>query len=692
LKFSRSIFLYAIIFCFNQAINAQGDFLKKYFPKDEANIVKMHKLSLENDSAKFFEFANFHRAKAISEKNYSLLCCIYARYAGYYFLADKISNSMSCFDSIAKLIRKEKLPDYNYYSLYQNRGTIKYQTEDYSGALSDYKKFEEIILKYKVGDLGNVYSGMASLYVMAFDAENGKKYVYKAMPFVKVKKNIAGYVDLLKALGSVYYLEDEFKRCDSILIVAKKICKENNLIIDYAECLYDYANSLKSQRRFIETKSVFTELIQVIEEIGDSDWRLQVMLELTIIHLRLGDRQGAQKILLTAEAITPSETMPDIEKIDVYRNLAKIYDSLGLYKKSTDAFKKYMSISELGKSTKNIAKLNQLTNDYERKQDSINTAREKEFVALANLHEQEKAENQLRQQRIIIFVSIIGFIIVIVFSFTLIKANRNKEKANKEITFQKGLLAEKNKEITDSITYAQRIQYSLLPLPDYIDILLPQHFLLYQPKDIVSGDFYWVRQLNAHELFVAVADCTGHGVPGAMMSALSIQNLNELASQTRSPGKLLSLLNNNLKNTLNQEQEGFSKDGLDICLCKIDVKERKLTYSGANRSLQIFNELGLKQEIKATKTGIGGHTMVNQEYAENEVTLEKNELVIMSTDGFADQFGGNENKKITTKRFKDWIAEIFSEELKKEALEKKYNAWKGSNEQIDDVCVLGFKI
>jgi serine phosphatase RsbU (regulator of sigma subunit) len=215
---------------------------------------------------------------------------------------------------------------------------------------------------------------------------------------------------------------------------------------------------------------------------------------------------------------------------------------------------------------------------------------------------------------------------------------------------------------------------------------------LYLPKDIVSGDFYWVRQINPDELFLAVADCTGHGVPGAMVSALSIQKLNELSEQTNSPSTLLSLLNNSLKKTLNQDQEGFSKDGLDICLCKINKSERKLTYSGANRSLQVFQELGLKREIKATKTGIGGHTPDNQIYAEHELVLEKNELIIMSTDGFADQFGGNENKKITTKRFKDWITEIFSEELKKEALENKYKLWKGQHEQIDDVCVLGFKI
>jgi len=131
---------------------------------------------------------------------------------------------------------------------------------------------------------------------------------------------------------------------------------------------------------------------------------------------------------------------------------------------------------------------------------------------------------------------------------------------------------------------------------------------------------------------------------------------------------------------------------LDICLCKINTKERKITYSGANRSLQIFNEKGLKQEIKATKTGIAGHTLDSQIYTEHEVVLGEGDMVVMSTDGFADQFGGTENKKITTKRFKEWMSEIVFITDKKAELEQRFKAWKGSKDQIDDVCVLGFKL
>ena len=159
------------------------------------------------------------------------------------------------------------------------------------------------------------------------------------------------------------------------------------------------------------------------------------------------------------------------------------------------------------------------------------------------------------------------------------------------------------------------------------------------------------------------------------------------------PGEVLQELNKKIKQNLNQDEIGFSKDGLDICLCKINLAEKKLYYSGANRSLLIFNSGGLKQEIKATKAGIGGHTSSNQIYAEHEVKIEVGDYFVMSTDGFADQFGGDKQKKITTKHFKQWVSETSNANFTKkgEELTERFTKWKNNTEQIDDVCVLGFK-
>jgi serine phosphatase RsbU (regulator of sigma subunit)/tetratricopeptide (TPR) repeat protein len=680
--------LFAIVF----TTKAQRDYVKKYYPKDEKEITELFKLATSGDSAAFFAKANAYRSRTLARKNYELLCNIYNKYAIYYFYAERYSIAEKYFDSIETLIDTRKLPDYVIYNLTATRAVVRYSQGDFYRALKDYKRGEEFILKHKVGNLGSLYSNMATLYLTAHDYVNGKKYTLKALPFARMNKKDNTYIKLLKSLASTYYHDDDYRRGDSILFMATDLSKKENFRGDYAECLYDYGNTLKGRQKFKEAIPVFEELKNVTRELGDLDYCLQATLEVAKVYYALGNKAQAKKYVLESEKIKPSEVMPLVEQMDVLGNRGIIYNGLGMYKEAADCYTHYVRLDALEKENDNYGKLRQLSNEYDRKQDSLNAAREKKFIELNNVREQEKAESKLQQQRIVIIVSLVGFALVIGFVFSLIRANRAKEKANKEISRQRGLLAEKNKEITDSIVYAQRIQQSLLPPVDLMEILLPKHFLIYQPKDIVSGDFYWIKKLNANELLVAVADCTGHGVPGAMMSALSIQNLNELSGQTRSPGELLSLLNTSLRNTLNQDQEGFSKDGLDICLCKVNIKERKIQYSGANRSILVFNETGLKQEVKATKNGIGGHTSANQVYEEHELTIEENDLILMSTDGFADQFGGKDGRKLTTKRFKKWMTDIVSVPDKKAELTRKFAVWKGLNDQIDDVCVLGFKI
>ncbi|MBK7817003.1 MAG: SpoIIE family protein phosphatase [Sphingobacteriaceae bacterium] len=483
-----------------------------------------------------------------------------------------------------------------------------------------------------------------------------------------------------------------FHKADSLFMAGLQIAKKHNYSRDITDLLYNICENLDHQKRYNESIVLRKELYEMIQKTGEPNWLKSTTLELASNYFILNDIAGAKKFLRETESIDWLEPVSPSHKISYLVNLGNLTYSLGDYKRSAAVFMEMNNSSEQEAINSTINDIEQMRYVYQKQQDSLTFAKQKEIDDLLNEKQQQESEHKLLRQKIVMFISIIGLLLISIFSVFLFKATKQKELANKELIKQKHLVTEKNKEITDSITYAKRIQQSLLPPLDLLEILLPQHFLVYMPKDIVSGDFFWAKKLNAHEIFLAVADCTGHGVPGAMMSALSIQNLNELSTQTRSASELLSLLNINLKNTLNQDQEGFSKDGLDICLCKINTKERKISYSGANRSLQIFNEKGLKVEVKATKTGIAGHTLDSQKYAEHEVTLEDNDMVVMSTDGFADQFGGPENKKITTKRFKEWMSEIVSINDKKTELEQRFKTWKGSKDQIDDVCVLGFKI
>ena len=296
-------------------------------------------------------------------------------------------------------------------------------------------------------------------------------------------------------------------------------------------------------------------------------------------------------------------------------------------------------------------------------------------------------------------------------------ANQNKMleeqvlERTSEINEQKKELQLKNVEITDSINYSKHIQLALLPEEADIIKALPNSFILYQPKDIVSGDFYWFKQIdksafnsrqttsnnNTSSILIAAADCTGHGVPGALMSLIAIENLNKAVEFETEPHKLLELVNKNIKNVLKQNTEKGAKDGMDIALCKIEqISEENytLSYSAANRPIWIVKNNVLEiLEIKATKHAIGGHTDYNQVFEQHTIELQKGDSVYIFSDGYADQFGSHKNKKLTTKRFKEILLDInsLSANEQKQHLHNYINNWRGKLEQIDDILIIGLK-
>lgn len=692
---SKLLQIYALLFIAFWS-NAQksgeiGEYIKKANEKNKATIDKLNDLAREGDSVAFFKFRTECYSKAKQENDPYLLNYVHEKTGVWCYYSGNYKEGIPYFDSAIAICQKNGFEEMTA-SNYMNKGSMYFMLRNLSQAMSLFKASEAILTRINSDRLPLLLGNLALVYQEIGDLENSKKYLYKSIPFVKLRKDLDGYAKAINNLGLIHKKAGDIEKADSLFRVGYNYTKANSLHADFADVCYNLVNLLSHNGNYNEARTFNLELIEHVKKHKDRSWLKQVHQNMAQIYLALKDKEKAKSELEEAEKIVIKEEDMGPDDINGMLVAAEVYHGLGMMERSAEMYNKHHRLNEKVEAENDLMNTQQLSFHFDRQQDSIRNAKEKELAELANLHEQEKANNKLKQQKIIIIVSLIGILFVVVFLFFLIKANRNKEKANKEISYQRGLLAEKNKEITDSITYAQRIQHSLLPPLDVLEILLPKHFLVYLPKDIVSGDFFWAKKLNANEILLAVADCTGHGVPGAMMSALSIQNLNELSGQTRSPGELLSLLNTSLRHTLNQDQEGFSKDGLDICLCKINFKERKIVYAGANRSLQIFNNEGLRSEIKATKTGIGGHTPEGQQYPEQEVLIEKNDMVVMSTDGFADQFGGSEGKKITTKRFKEWIKDIVNSDDQKEELTRRFRLWKGNGDQIDDVCVLGFKI
>ncbi len=263
-----------------------------------------------------------------------------------------------------------------------------------------------------------------------------------------------------------------------------------------------------------------------------------------------------------------------------------------------------------------------------------------------------------------------------------------------EVISQKEVIEIKNKEILDSITYAKRIQEAILPPEKFVKSLLAESFVLYIPKDIVAGDFYWIETVH-DKILVAAADCTGHGVSGALMSMLGVSLLNQIVNEkgTTQPAEILNKLHTAVITALKQSQND-THDGMDIALCSFDFKNKEVTFAGANRPLWILRN-NERIVIAPDKMPIGGLQIENrQPYASNTIAVQKNDFVYLFTDGYADQFGGEHNKKLMTKNFNEMLISIEDKTMdeQKSFLKSYFDTWKGSNEQVDDVLVLGIKV
>jgi serine phosphatase RsbU (regulator of sigma subunit) len=259
------------------------------------------------------------------------------------------------------------------------------------------------------------------------------------------------------------------------------------------------------------------------------------------------------------------------------------------------------------------------------------------------------------------------------------------------------LIEEKNKEIADSIAYAKYIQDAILPTLR-INQLLPEAFLLFLPKDIVSGDFYWFEKDEEH-IYMIAADCTGHGIPGAFMSMIGTMLLNEIYNEkkVRTPGGILTSLNNLLQLSLKQTEnpEMNIRNGMDIIIIKLNKNTGSLEFASANRPLYIIRKQSDKVEsFIADKTAIGGVTDYYYKFKTETVLLEKGDCFYLFSDGYADQFGGTEGKKLMTKNFKKQLLEISNLPMQdqRDKLASAFNSWKGSYEQVDDVLVLGGRV
>jgi serine phosphatase RsbU (regulator of sigma subunit) len=300
--------------------------------------------------------------------------------------------------------------------------------------------------------------------------------------------------------------------------------------------------------------------------------------------------------------------------------------------------------------------------------------------------------------RIIVYIALFLLLVSIISqSWSLYKTRhllREKQLALEQIEIQKHELEIRDKNLTDSLIYAQRIQEALLPSEDFFRSHFRDSFIFFRPKDIISGDFYWIGE-KGDKIFVIAADCTGHGVPGALLSMVGLEIIEKAINEDNieNPAVILSVMDKVLEKTFSRGKNigTIIRDGMDVGLCVINRKKKKLEFAGAFFPLYLIRNNTLA-EIKGDKIIIGMNQK-GQEYTNNEIDLEDNDILYLFSDGYPDQFGGTENKKFMYRRFRYLLTTIhgFPVNDQKDILDENIKTWMAGNQQLDDMMVLGFK-
>lgn len=298
-----------------------------------------------------------------------------------------------------------------------------------------------------------------------------------------------------------------------------------------------------------------------------------------------------------------------------------------------------------------------------------------------------------------LMVSVLVMLIIGAITYPVLGQVLNSEERSKlALAEAKDRLQEKNDEVMSSLEYARTIQETMLPTSSEMGQFFGHSFVLNRPRDIVSGDFYWFHQLDEKRALIAVADCTGHGVPGALMSIMGHGYLNEVVIEQKvdSPAEILERLDQKIHETFTDQGSDPSKgtDGMDLGICLVDRGLNTITFAGARRPLTITC-VEQNVHVSGAKRGIGEHFLADQVRFENTVLELRNDcMYYLYTDGMQDQFGGENSKKLLRKRLTDWLSELkdLPDDLHLETLQTRFSEWKGENPQIDDVCLAGFRV
>jgi len=569
-------------------------------------------------------------------------------------------------------------------------GIISRRMGNYSEAISYYQA--SLKINEELNDVNNIGYNYFNIGIIYRDLEEYDKalgYYQKSLDLRKEHKDTLGLASCYNGFGILYR---RMKNFDKALEYYNKSLELSAIINDDENVAQSYSNIAvihTLNKDYPKALEYFERGYEIHKAHNNQAGVAKYYANMTSVYDRMGSTKKAIKFGELAHRVyIEMERKNDISI--VASKLSNLYKKTKNYKKSLSFYKEYISYRDSvfnEKTTREVTeKAMQYEFDKQTMADSLARAEIEKITALE--HQQE-----INQQKILMYAG--GLILILVIIFSIIVFNRLKisNRQKKTIEQQKLVVEIKNREITDSINYAKRIQSAILPSIDKIRESLPNSFVFYKPKDIVAGDFYWHKKVN-NKIFIAVADCTGHGVPGAMVSVVCNNALNRAVNDfwLLDPAKILDKTAELVIEAFKENNQEDVKDGMDISLCSFDMENNKLEYAGAINSMFHINNNKL-EEIKGDKQPIGQFANIKP-FTLHKINLNKGDKIYLFSDGYADQFGGVKGKKFMYKRFRELILGVCSKEFSKQKneLEAAFENWRKDIEQLDDVCVVGIEI
>jgi serine phosphatase RsbU (regulator of sigma subunit)/Tfp pilus assembly protein PilF len=534
---------------------------------------------------------------------------------------------------------------------------------------------------------------IAGIYIHQKRYVEGDRNYENALAIFEKQKDEEGVMGTLNNLSLSAKAQGKFEKAIEDGMKAKSIAETIHSKFMQAAIFNNMGGVYYLMHRLEDAERSFREAIASYSVIHDDRGTAGALTNLGTLLLDKKNPGEAMNCFTKAEEICQNHHL-NVLLMEVFSGLGSVYAAKGDFKNAYTFNRKYQVLKDTLVNSENLKQQNEMETKYE------TLKKDKEIIILnkageIKAAEIEKQKAEAGKQQTIRNAFICGFVLVLLFGIVIFNAYRDKGKANEIIAKQKTIVEEKNKDITDSIHYAQRIQSAVLPSDEMRKHIFPDSFILFRPKDIVSGDFYWASEKNKKKI-IAIVDCTGHGVPGAFMSLIGSAFLNEIVNELGilDPAEILHQLRDRVIRALKQTETGStSRDGMDAVVCVIDEEMDCLRFACANNPLWLMRD-GAMMEFQADKIPVGTHEGDLKPFTLQTLNLKTGDQLYMFSDGYADQFGGPKGKKFKYKALKELLLNI--QHLSMAEQEKRLGHcledWKGNISQVDDILVMGIRI